>query len=151
MFDMKQCKIGDKLISREGKVYTLLRKEDDRDYPYVLTGNNVKNTSRTVEGYFWTNTEGGDWDIVGFATDKAAEPKPKRIRKAKPVNDTSAFAMALDHAMMIYIRDTSSNTTPAHIWVAYIKECMQTFNKMMKSRDVYKGLDPKKLVTAKRK
>jgi hypothetical protein len=87
MFDMTKCKVGDKLISREGKVYTLLRKSDDRDYPYVLTGNNIKNTSRTVEGYFYTNNSGGDdYDIVGFHTDKVAKPKPKRIRKAKPVN-----------------------------------------------------------------
>jgi hypothetical protein len=86
MFDMTKCKIGDKLISREGEVYTLLRKVADRDYPYVLTRTGAKETSRTVEGYFWTNTEGGDWDIVGFATDKVAKPKPKRVCKVKPVN-----------------------------------------------------------------
>jgi hypothetical protein len=143
MFDMTKCKIGDKLISKEGKVYTFVGTDDSRDYPYVLTNQYGGQTTRTVGGYYWANTEDVDWDIVGFHTDKVAEPKP--------VNDTSAFAMALDRVMMIYIRDTSSNTTPAYVWAAYIKECMQTFSKMMKNRDVYKWLDPKKLVTARRK
>jgi hypothetical protein len=151
MFDMTKCKVGDKLISRQGGIYTFLGTDDSAYYPYVLTNQNGGQTTRTVEGYYWANSEGVEWDIVGFATDKAAKPKSKPVRKVKRVNDTSAFAMALDRAMMIYIRDTSSNTTPAYVWVAYIKECMQTFNKMMKSRDVYKGLDPKKLVTARRK
>jgi hypothetical protein len=86
MFDMKQCKIGDKLISREGKVYTFLGTDDSPSYPYVLTELDGGVSTRTVEGYYWENSEGEDWDIVGFHTDKIAKPKPKRIRKAKPVN-----------------------------------------------------------------
>jgi hypothetical protein len=149
MFDMTKCKVDDLVQAAGGRVYAYVDAAGCQDgYPHRLRYlvNGEIYTYADNGAFMLTTDDLNQYNIVGFYQKESVPPVRKRNKKGEP----SAFAMALDRAMMIYIRDTSSNTTPAHVWVAYIKECMQTFNKMMKSRDVYKGLDPKKLVTARR-
>jgi hypothetical protein len=68
MFDMRQCKAGDKLLSRDGKVYLFQGKSTDPDYQYYVIIPNVwVHTSRTEQGRFYVGKEMSEFDIVGFA------------------------------------------------------------------------------------
>jgi hypothetical protein len=158
MFDMSKCKIGDKLITRggTGAVFKGVSKYWSEKYPYAVQFNGDASIySCGATGIFWEADMLSQWDIVGAAV--ADIIKFKRVRKPKPIDDgtriaapPSAFDTALERAMMIYVIHNSKTTTPAYIWVAYIKDCIQTFNKAMKSRDTYKGLDSKLMRTARR-
>jgi hypothetical protein len=83
MFDMTKCKAGDKLVNKNGEVYTVVGKTGKAPFPYELKRQDKIgdfSTYRTVDGFFYDGCC-SEWDIVGVAT-----PNPKRVRKVKPVN-----------------------------------------------------------------
>lgn len=66
MFDMRLCKIGDKLITRNGGVVTLTNYSPEKDYPYEVEYNDNKLTgSRTIMGENLIGCE-GPFDIVDY-------------------------------------------------------------------------------------
>lgn len=73
MFDMTQCKIGDKLVTRDGTVaeFTALVAEftvliDSGQYPYLLSLPGGAWWTCTRDGRVYKN-EDNHYDIVGFA------------------------------------------------------------------------------------
>lgn len=67
MFDMTQTKVGDKLLTHDGEVVTLLNIDDDdgsHEHIYDLDDGSTV----TKNGYYWSEDDESDRDIVGFAT-----------------------------------------------------------------------------------
>mgnify|MGYP000452711155 CR=1 FL=1 len=75
MFDMMQCKIGDKLVTRDGTVAEFTVLIDSGQYPYLLS---------LPDGAWWTCTRDGrvyknednHYDIVGFAPQDTPQVTP---------------------------------------------------------------------------
>ncbi len=75
MFDMTQCKIGDKLVTREGEVVEFIGKTTKGGFfPYL-----VKTDEGGIRGYGsygeYSHLKGHYHDIVGFAHQSQAAPE----------------------------------------------------------------------------
>jgi hypothetical protein len=86
MFDLNQCKVGDRLVNGNGKLCVYTGKDvaglTTATFPHAVRDENrLDSYVYTDEGRFFPQTV-HEWDIVGFA----AKPKRVLIRKAKPVN-----------------------------------------------------------------
>ena len=81
MFDMTQCKIGDKLVNKKGQVRQLSCIDND-DGPYLYM--DTEDRSYTTSGKWWEG-ESTLEDIVGFweevETQPADNPPPITVRK----------------------------------------------------------------------
>lgn len=80
MFDMRQCKIGDKLVTSQGDVVVLtnITTDLDDDYPYKLKMDGDFRFEVTLTGDEY-ETMDSENDIVGFADkqpNKTIEPTP---------------------------------------------------------------------------
>jgi hypothetical protein len=89
MFDMSKCKIGDKLITRAGAIgYYLgfkINNLTSEMYPYgVRIADDNYNYAYTIRGSYLNEDRENCRDIMGFYVEKVS--KPKRVRKAKPIN-----------------------------------------------------------------
>jgi hypothetical protein len=117
MFDLNQCKVGDRLVNRMGKLCFYTGKDIEgfttATYPHAVCDENRGGIYRyTADGRFFCRQE-DKWDIVGFA----AKPKPKRIREAKPVNKLLG--------LLEYVQEQGSNVdtwyAPDYIYGAFDK------------------------------
>jgi hypothetical protein len=84
MFDMAKNKIGDKLLTRGGKIATLLDGHgwvDEEYYPYFVGNNNDRKITVTKLGLQHDGIETDD-DIVGFADSQT---------KAEPLAENKGF------------------------------------------------------------
>ena len=68
MFDMNQCKPGDKLVSCHGSIFTYIKKnENGYPYPHIVEYSDGGYGSRTDDGFVYsTKRLPEDHNIVGF-------------------------------------------------------------------------------------
>ncbi len=118
MFDLNQCKAGDRLVNGNGKLCFYTGKDIEGlttdTFPHAVRDENRADSCvYTDEGRFFPQTA-HEWDIVGFA----AKPKRMRIRKAKPVNKLLG--------LLEYVQEQGSNVDTWHstgyIYGAFDKE-----------------------------
>ena len=78
MFDMNQCKEGDKLVCRDGEIVEYSHSGSDICYPHIIKYWCGSVGCRTPNGFmFWGDTV-NDCDIIGFY-----EEEPKMIERDK--------------------------------------------------------------------
>jgi hypothetical protein len=75
MFDMKQCKMGDKLVTREGDVGVfVVGIKKDSSYPYRVETDEGNTRYYGEYGEYFKSQE-HDFDIIGFAHQFQAVPE----------------------------------------------------------------------------
>jgi hypothetical protein len=79
MFDMTQCKIGDKLVTRDGKEVMFFKVDPANNFPYLVingevSASNARCWTYTADGYYYPNQENPK-DIIGFAQHPLAAPE----------------------------------------------------------------------------
>lgn len=108
MFDMTQCKIGDKLVNRRGEVRELsCINNDDGSYRYKDT----ENLSYTDWGEWWS-CETNDEDIVGFAGQRT-DNTPCQLQ---PINHLPPISIRKEERFFITINDTEVEITPEELY-----------------------------------
>jgi len=74
MFNMKQCKPGDKLFTKHGLIVTYVVYNPLEHFPHQIEYPNGAYGSRTDEGYVYNNNRlEDDEDIIGFVEVKTDE------------------------------------------------------------------------------
>lgn len=107
MFDMTQCKIGDKLVTRDGDVVTYIEYSEHDMYPYKLEGGELY-ISVLPNGSEY-ETEYSGCDIVGFATEQLTQEQ-----LVQPPSTT--ISIRKEERFFITINDTEVEITLEEIY-----------------------------------
>ena len=113
MFDMTQCKVGDKLVTRDGDVLTYVEYAEHDTYPYKLDGERLY-ISVLPDGSEY-ETEYSGCDIVGFAeqrTDSTSE-------QLQPTNNPPTISVRKEERYFITVNDKEVEITLAELRQLY--------------------------------